>query len=205
MEQMVRRRVSDAAGWSHAWQSTGRVTAEEKHTYSAAVQALRSRLDPGSKVLAAQDLRHAFQGENESVSDYILRVERCYQRAYGRDNLSVETREAILFGQLQDGMKFTLMQSPAVSGSQSYKDLCMTSRNEEKRLAELRRRQQYQKSHENHPPPRKPTDNPSNGRQETTRRPHPGNQVRKCYNCGSTEHLQKSQRRRALSDRVVTT
>ena len=89
---------------------------EEKCTYTTAVQALRTRLDPGSKVLAAQDFRHAVQKDEEPVSDYIQRVERCFQIAYGRDNFSAETREAILFGQLQDGLKFGIMKSPAVSG-----------------------------------------------------------------------------------------
>ena len=94
------------------------------------MQALRARLDPGSKVLAAQDLRHAIQKDDESVADYILRVERCFQRAYGRDNLSAETREAILYGQLQGGLKFSIMKSPSVSGSQSYGELRMAAKNE---------------------------------------------------------------------------
>jgi len=43
------------------------LSAEEKCTYAAAIQALRIRLDPGSKVLATQDFRHAIQKDEESV------------------------------------------------------------------------------------------------------------------------------------------
>ncbi len=35
------------------------------------------------------------------------------------------------------------MRSPTVSGAQSYPELCLAVRQEEKRVAELRRRQQY--------------------------------------------------------------
>ena len=64
------------------------LSGEEKSTYSASKQALHARLDPGSKVLAAQDFRHAIQKDDESIADFIRRMERCFQVAYGRDNLS---------------------------------------------------------------------------------------------------------------------
>ena len=70
----------------------------------------------------------------------------------------VKTRE-ILFGQLQDG----LMKSPAVSGCQSYQDLKVAAKNEEKRLIELRRRQRYLSSQSYHQnSPRKPKENAVN-------------------------------------------
>ena len=68
---------------------------EEKGTYQTAAQALRTRLDPGNRVLAAQDFRHAMQKDGESVADYVRRLERYFQIAYGRDKLSVETKETI--------------------------------------------------------------------------------------------------------------
>ena len=34
---------------------------EEKESFESAVEALRSRLEPGSKAVAAQDFRHATQ------------------------------------------------------------------------------------------------------------------------------------------------
>ena len=51
----------------------------------------------------------------------------------------------MLHGQLQDGLKYELMRAPAVSGAQKYAKLCLAARNEEKRLAELKKRQQYKK------------------------------------------------------------
>ena len=42
--------------------------ATEKESLDA---ALRSRLDPGSRALAAQDFRHASKREKESVADYM--------------------------------------------------------------------------------------------------------------------------------------
>ena len=59
--------------------------------------------------------------------------------------MSSETRDTLLHGQLQDGLKHELMRAPAVSGGQSYPELCLAARNEEKRLAELKKRQQYLK------------------------------------------------------------
>ena len=43
----------------------------DKGTFSGAVQSLKSRLDPGSKTLAAQDYCHTVQSDSESVADYV--------------------------------------------------------------------------------------------------------------------------------------
>lgn len=51
----------------------------------------------------------------------------------------METRSALLYGQLQDGLKYEIMRAPSVSGSQTYKELCLATCNEEKQLAELRK------------------------------------------------------------------
>ena len=64
-----------------------------------------------------------------------------------------KTRDTLLHGQLQDGLKHELMRAAAVSGAQSYKALCLAALNEEKRLAELKKRQQYLKSASTPPPP----------------------------------------------------
>lgn len=105
---------------------------EEKDMYQAATQALRIRLDPGNRVLAAQDFRRAMQKDGESVADYVRRLECYFQIAYGRDKLSIETKETILFGQLQEGLSYDIMKSPSVSDSQSYKELCIAAEHEEK-------------------------------------------------------------------------
>ena len=97
----------------------------------------------GSKTLAAQDFRHATQGSQESVADYILRLEKTFRRAYGSDPMGEETRNALLYAQLQEGLKYVLMKAPAVSGAQEYKELCVAAKNEEWRLVELSKRQQF--------------------------------------------------------------
>lgn len=115
----------------------------EKTNYSEAIGALRSRLDPGSRLMAAQDFRHASQEEHERVSDFIRRLEQLFKLAYGRDALSMETRYILLYGQLQEGLKLKIIESPAVSGAVDYSSLCLAAKAEEKRLAELKKRRQY--------------------------------------------------------------
>ena len=57
--------------------------------------------------------------------------------------MAEETRNALLYAQLQEGLKYVLMKAPAVSGAQGYQELCVAARNEEHHLNELSRRQQY--------------------------------------------------------------
>lgn len=73
---------------------------EERASFEDAKEALRSRLEPGSKAVAAQDFRHATQRDSEAVSDFIRRLERTFRIAYGRDVMSNETRDTLLYGQL---------------------------------------------------------------------------------------------------------
>ena len=126
-----------------AFQEWNLLDSSDKMTVRAASTALRNRLDPGSRSMAAQDFRHATQRESETVSDFILRLERIFQSAYGRDGLSNETRDTLLHGQLQEGLLYELMSAPAVSGALKYQELCLTARNEEKRLKELKKRRQF--------------------------------------------------------------
>ena len=128
-----------------ALQEWGLLNEDSKRSYVQAVDALRLRLDPGSRTLAAQDFRHTSQTDEERVADFIRRLERTFNVAYGREGMSSETRDTLLHGQLQDGLKHELMRAPAVSGAQSYPELCLAARNEEKRLVELKKRQQYLK------------------------------------------------------------
>ena len=86
------------------------------------------------------------------MSDFIRWLERTFRIAYGRDAMSADTRDTLLHGQLQEGLQFELMRAPAVSGAQNFKELCVAARNEEKRLAELRKRRNYQKQAEPPPP-----------------------------------------------------
>ena len=95
--------------------------------------------------MAVQDFCHACQ-QNKTVTDYIRQLDRCYQLAYGKDKLTSETKEAILFGQLQTGLSYQIVKNPAASKTQSYKGLCAAANTEGKRIAELCRCQQYQRS-----------------------------------------------------------
>ena len=206
-------RVSAWNGWSRqetllqlagylrgrALQEWNLLSKEEQSEYGVAVKALHQRLDQGSLMVAVQDFRHVCQNETEMITDYIRRLERCYHLAYGRDKLTAETKEAILFGQLQAGLSYQILKCPAVSGSQSYKGLCTAAKAEEKRIAELRRRQQY---YRRSGPPRNarpveqlPTQSPAPGSEQpstpegntqSTNYPTPRKQ---CYICGDTKHL----------------
>jgi len=54
-------------------------------------------------------------------------------------------REMLLHGQLQEGLIYSLMESPAVLGTQNYKELSLAviAKWEDRRLNELKKKQQY--------------------------------------------------------------
>ena len=101
---------------------------KDKKTYQTATEVLRTRLDPGGRALAAQDFRHTFQRETESVADLIRRLERTFQLAYGRDKISSDTRSTLLHSQLQEGLRYCILQTPTVSGAQTYSALGLAAR-----------------------------------------------------------------------------
>ena len=155
------RRTADWNGWTEgdlliqlaghlkgrALQEWNLIHDDEKKTYSQATAALRGRLDPGSRIMAAQDFRHASQEEHEKVADFIRRLEQLFKLAYGRDPISRETRSTLLYGQLQEGLVHRIMESPAVSGATDYQSLCLAAKSEEKWLAEIKKRRQYRTEH----------------------------------------------------------
>ena len=107
-------------------------------------------------MLAAEGFRYLSQGANDSVADFVRCLERTFHVAYGRDCMSLETRETFLHSHLQEGLCYNL-KSLAVSGAQMYKELCLAVKNEEKRQLELQWRQQYHKQPSQvatHAPPR---------------------------------------------------
>ena len=180
----------------------------EKSDYEEGVHALRVRLDPGSKVLAAQDFRHASQYENEKVSDFIRRIEKTFRRAYGHDSMLAETRDALLYAQLQEGLKYDLMKAPAVSGALNYQALCVAAKSEERRLAELQKRKQYQSplsrdtkrvpsqsttptGVSQHRPGQRLTRSSgvSHSRQGQTNSSSSNSGPRRCWNCDETGHM----------------
>ena len=172
------------------------LTSDEQKSYSAALDALRSRLDPGNKTMAAQEFRHSLQRPKESVTEFIRRIEKAYLIAYGKDALNNDTRDTLLYGQLYEGLRHELMCGPSVSGSQGYKELCVAAKAEERRLAALNQRQQlkstdgmitYRQSglHQSRGAFR---DISTENVQAKTSSSQPST-LRKCYNCGKAGHL----------------
>ena len=54
--------------------------------------------------------------------------------------MSPETRDVLLYGKLQDGLWIDLVsKAPAISRAQNCQELCIAAKNEERRLAELKR------------------------------------------------------------------
>ena len=200
---------------------------DQRTTFAQAAEMLRSRLEPVSRAVAAQDFRHMLQREEESVSDFIRRLERTFRCAYGRDKMSSETRDMLLYGQMQEGLRLLLMRGPAVSGSKSYQELCVASKNEEKRLADLKRRQEYAQASKSHPtkstvsiPSEKPRQlpgersrsrksfagSPSSGLTNAPKHNNAARQDNGCFYCGKPGHLMKDcrQRRRESESRGPT-
>ena len=67
---------------------------------------------------------------------------------FGSDKLSKETKDAMLYGQLQEGIWLSIIKSPGVSGAltyKTYKELCMAAKHEEKRLVEVRKCQESER------------------------------------------------------------
>ena len=151
--------------------------------------------------MAAQDFRHATQHKGESVSDFIRRVEQLFKLVYGKDEMSEETRGTLLHGQLQEDLIYDIMKAPAVSGCRGYKELCLAARNEEKRLIELAKRQQYHShatpsSNPDYSLHRRPGSQTAEQTQHSQNTPPPTRwQVdrsagpRRCFNCGKLGHL----------------
>ena len=160
------------------------------------VQALRGRLEPRTRTLAAQDFRHTSQSDTEKVSDFIRRLERTFMVTYGQDQMSLETMETLLHSQFQEGLRYSLMKAPAVSGAQTYKELCMAAKNEEKRLEELKKRQEYgqvnatqvprpPKRHQTLPASSRSYSKSMPGQQQQQQQPQ---EAGRCYQCGRTGH-----------------
>ena len=122
--------------------------------------------------------------------------------AYGRHDLNSATRDAQLYGQLYEGLRYDIMLSPSVSGSQGYRELATAAKAEERRLAALKQRQHYTRSanqavtsgsHHTRPPDSW-TQEPETGTglppkiDSRTGLP-PMIDSRRCYNCGQTGHF----------------
>ena len=164
----------------------------KKATLGATVKSLGSRIDDGCKVVAAQHFRHLQQKDSEAVSDLIRHLERTFPVAYGQNSLSAETRDALLYAQLQEALRYELMRALAISRSMKYQKLCGAAKNEEKRLAELRKRQQYSRSASQAEKPKTSCDTQKNSRSDrstptskpaSTTSTEKSYESRKCHYC----------------------
>ena len=171
------------------------MSSDDRQVYSRAVKVLKERLDTGQRALAAaQDFRHLQQYDNEMVGDFIGCLERTFQLAYGADVMAEETQQRLLQGQLQEGLKDGILQSPTVLGSLDYTALCLAAKNEERRLTELARRQH----HRNSGPP-KGTSTPAAWQipppEKEKAKPKPPDckpgASPECFNCGCHGHLKR--------------
>jgi len=66
--------------------------------------------------------------------------------AYGTDKMSKETKDVMLYGRLQEGLRLSVVKNPSVSGALSYKELCIAAKHEEKQLTEVQKHQANDKS-----------------------------------------------------------
>ena len=76
--------------------------------------------------MAAQEFRHSLQ--HHLPSSYNAWTRRCSDEFPWR---RLTTREALLYSQLYDGLRYDLMHGPAVSGARDYKELCVAAKGEE--------------------------------------------------------------------------
>ena len=98
------------------------VDQNEKSSYISVTSALRMHIDTAGKIWAAPGFCHLSQGDKETVAELILRLECTFRIAYGRNNMSAETRDALLYRLLQEGLRQEIMKSLA-----TRKELRMTS------------------------------------------------------------------------------
>ena len=155
---------------------------EERSDIGVGTAKLRERIDPVNPFVAVQEFRHLMQAKTETVSDYIRHVERAYRIAH-RKEVQPETREALLFMQMREGLREEIIRAPQVSGCQRYSELCQAAKFEEKRLVEIRKRRQY----------RREVDATVQSEQssEGSFRPQAPRKPIKCYGCGDEGHISR--------------
>ena len=135
--------------------------------------------------MAAQDSQHLMQRESESVSNFVRRLEQTFQLAYDHDGMLPETRDALLYSQLQEGLRDNLMEGPAVSGAADYQALCIAAKNEERRQVELRKWKQCCRP----AVPSRSSNKKDNGQAESHNTRDNRTRDRKCYHCEKVGHL----------------
>lgn len=123
----------------------------------------------------------------------LLDLRRFSPLLYGREGTSKETREALLQGQMLEGLK-RLLRAPAVSGALTYSGLCLVAKAEERRLTALKKRQEYKDPMSVEIAPRREWMPPAQGRSRhyverpSCNRGTGGSSAGRCYTCGQFGH-----------------
>ena len=129
------------------------------------------------------------------MSKFISWLERTFRIAHGKTRMPIESKEALLYGQLQEGLLYRLIESPAVSGAADYKSLCVAARNEEKHLVELNRRRQHHgfgvDTTYSHRKRSNQSGAPQTPRSNAQQPYSPGGPLT-CYNCGGKNYLARN-------------
>ena len=86
----------------------------EEASFTRAIKALRQHLDFRGRAVTIKDFRQTTQHQSGPVADCARCLECTFYVAYGRDHMSAETRDTLLHGQLQEGLRLELMSAPAV-------------------------------------------------------------------------------------------
>ena len=172
----------------------------DRSTFTIATAEMQNRLDPGSKMIAVQEFRHMTQKSKEMVTDFICRLEQAFQRVYGREHIITETRDALLQGQLQEGLRHNIVMAPAVSGARTYPELWIAAKNEERQQLALSQRQLHRKEQSTgYRETRRSRETRCSGEtltprdtQGNTRPPEQrSREAKRCYICNGQDHLAK--------------
>ena len=112
---------------------------KKKQSFSIAVETLWARLDPGTVHWWPKN-----SGMHYNVRKKVYQIMLQDWKDYSKllmvvDCLTRETRDAFLYSQLQAGLKLALMECPRVSGSLSYKQLCVAAKQEEKQADRVKK------------------------------------------------------------------
>ena len=112
----------------------------DKTSWEEALKMLYSRLNPGHKVLSAQNFRHTTQRKTESVTDFIRSLKWTFQIAYGQDGLTQEMRKPFCMARYRMVFVLTLCRIPLCPDrALTYRELRMAARNKEKRQVEMKK------------------------------------------------------------------
>ena len=107
-----------------------------------------------------------------------------------------------MYAQLQEGLRYELLQAPAVSGAESYTQLRIAAKSEERRLAVLQKKRQYPSG--DSPPNRQPFPAKSGVEAGSSGERSNNHLDRKtCHNCGKVGTSPGTVEARRLRVRVI--